>query len=110
MKNRWGYSYGKVVSVRLPATVYATLEAKARGKGLRLGVYIKEVLCRGAEKVSGVPVDSVNGSKPLSEPVGSVDGNYRTWKPGIKCKAGEKVWYKGELVIAPEIDADGNTF
>ena len=99
MSNRWGYASGRVVSIRLPDSVYATLEAKAHSKGLRLGEYVKDVLCKGASKIDADPTDSVNGSQ--STPL---------YNPAIH-RAGDTVLVKrGKSMVEatiPELDSDG---
>ena len=59
-RHRWGSAKGVVVSMRLPENVNATLEARARNRGLTKGEYVRLILERelarshhGAKKVDG---------------------------------------------------------
>ena len=43
-KNRWGSAQGVVIAVRLPATVYGSLERTAAAIGLPTGLCAKQLL------------------------------------------------------------------
>ena len=50
MSNRWSTASGRVVSVRLPDSVYGVLEERAVARGMSVNQYVKQVLVSGADR------------------------------------------------------------
>ena len=103
--SKWSKAEGKIISCRVSEGVYTLLEAKARGKGLRLGAYISQVLTGGANKINGVKSTEPRVYTPMVDAI----------SPGVDRSGYGKVSipiYNPQLhkMVVSNIDADGNTF
>jgi len=84
-----------VISVRLPDRIVATLAERANRKDMSIGEYLRQQILKSC---SVNTTDSVNTTEPI-----------RVYHKGTKYEPGEQVIYKGKIVTAPEVDAEGYT-